>query len=329
MNLRHLRTFVAVADAGGVRRAATRVNLSQPATSRQIHALEAELGVRLFDRIGRRVQLTSEGEDLLQRSRRLLSDAEAIGERARALKSGQTGVLRVGATPQLIESMMVAFLAQYQRRHPGVEIQLTEDGGIRLPTRLERGDVHLATIPEGDERFDSRLLYPIYVLAVMARDHRLRRRAVLDVVDLAGDPLLLLTRAFASREWFYSACQAARIRPRVCFDSAAPQTLIALAAGGHGIAVLPQGVLIPRAKVHAVPLVHRGGANGQMANGRLGSAAVSGSLCPPIYCGTCGVQSTQLSQPRSHAASASHAAAQGIDQVILTGHVGIGSKAAP
>ena len=120
MNLRHLRTFVAIADAGGVRRAATRINLSQPATSRQIHALEAELGVRLFDRIGRRVQLTSEGEDLLQRSRRLLSDAEAIGERARALKSGQTGVLRVGATPQLIESMMVAFLAEYQQRHPGV-----------------------------------------------------------------------------------------------------------------------------------------------------------------------------------------------------------------
>jgi DNA-binding transcriptional LysR family regulator len=258
MNLRHLRTFIAVADSGGVRRAATRINLSQPATSRQIHALETELGVQLFDRIGRRVQLTSEGEDLLPRSRRLLSDAEAIGERARALKSGQTGVLRVGATPQLIESMMVAFLAQYQRRHPGVEIQLTEDGGIRLPMRLERGDVHLATIPEGDERFDSRLLYPIYVLAVMATDHRLRRRAVLDVVDLAADPLLLLTRAFASREWFYSACQAARIKPRVCFDGAVPQTLIALAAGGHGIAVLPQGVLIPRAKVHAVPLVHRG-----------------------------------------------------------------------
>jgi len=244
MNLRHLRTFVAVADAGGVRRAATRINLSQPATSRQIHALEAELGVQLFDRIGRRVQLTSEGEDLLKCSRRLLSDAEAIGERARALKSGHTGVLRVGAPPQLIESMMVAFLAHYQRRHPGVEIQLTADGGSRLPMRLERGDVQLAVIPEGDERFDGRLLYPIYVLAVMAMDHRLRRRAVLDVVDIVGDPLLLLTRGFASREWFHSACQAARIKPRVCFDSAAPQALIALAAGGHGIAVVPQGVLI-------------------------------------------------------------------------------------
>src|SRR5260370_24500070 len=194
MNLRHLRTFVAVADSGGVRRAATRINLSQPATSRQIHALETELGVQLFDRIGRRVQLTSEGEDLLQRCRRLLSEAEAISERARALKSGQTGVLRVGAPPQLIESMMVAFLAHHQRRHPAIAVQLTPAPGGRLPTRLERGDVQLAIIPEGDERFDGRLLYPIYVFAVMANDHRLRRRALLNVVDLICYPLLLLPR---------------------------------------------------------------------------------------------------------------------------------------
>jgi LysR family cyn operon transcriptional activator len=257
MNLRHLRTFVAVADAGGIHKAAARINLSQPATSRQIHDLELELGVQLFDRIGRRIQLTSEGEDLLQRSRRLLSDAEAIGERARALKSGQIGVLRVGAPPQLIESMMVAFLAHYQRRHPDVEIQLTAEGGSHLPMRLERGDVHIAVIPEGDERFDVRLLFPAHVLAVMAKDHRYRRRAVLDVVDLANDPLLLLTRGFASRDWFYSACEVARIRPRVCFDSTVPQTLIALAAAGHGVAIIPQGVLIPRARVHAVPLVYR------------------------------------------------------------------------
>jgi len=258
MNLRHLRTFVGVADAGGLRRAAGRVHLSQPAISRQLHALEAELGVRLFDLIGRRVQLTSAGEDLLQRSRRLLIDAEAIGERARALKSGQTGLLRVGAMPQLIESLMVPFLKRYRRRHPAVEVRLTEDGGVRLPIRLERGDVHLATIPEADERFDSRPLFPIYVLAVMAPDHRLKRRAVLDIVDLAGEPLLLLTRAFASREWFHSACQTARIRPNIVFESAAPQTLVSLAAAGDGIALVPQAVLLSYARVQAVPLVYRG-----------------------------------------------------------------------
>jgi len=69
MDLHQLRTFVAIADAGGVARAAARLNLSQPAASRQIQVLEAELGVLLFDRIGRRVRLTSAGEDLLRRGR--------------------------------------------------------------------------------------------------------------------------------------------------------------------------------------------------------------------------------------------------------------------
>ena len=257
MNFKHLRAFVTIADAGGFARAANRLNLSQPALSRQIHAMESDLNLRLFDRIGRRVQLTSEGEDLLLRCRRLLTEIETVGERARALKSGETGVLRVGATPQWIESMMVDFLAQYRRRRPGVEVHIIEDGGVRLPMRLQRGDIHLAVMPEGDERFNGRLLYPIYLFAVMAKEHPLRRRTVLDVVDLVGAPLLLLTRAFGSREWFHAACQAAHIRPNIAFESAAPQTLIALAAGGHGIAVVPGGVLIPHEKVHAAPLVHR------------------------------------------------------------------------
>jgi LysR family cyn operon transcriptional activator len=258
MNLRHLRTFVAIAEAGGVARAASRLNITQPTASRQIHALEAELDVPLFDRISRRLQLTSEGEDLLQRSRRLLSEAEALGERARALKSGQTGVLRLGATPQLIESLLVDFLAQYQGRHPGVEVHPIEDGGVRLLGRLERGDVHLTITTEGDERFRSRLLYPVYLLAVLPKNHRLSRRAALDVAELADEPLLPLSRGFGSREWLYAACQVAHIRPHVFFDSAAPQTLIALAAGGYGIAVIPAGVLIPRGKVRAVPLLLRG-----------------------------------------------------------------------
>ena len=94
MNLRFLRTFVAIADNAGVARAAARLNLTQSAASRQIQALENELGLRLFARIGRSVRLTREGEDLLERSRRLLSDVAALGERASALKSGEVGVLR-------------------------------------------------------------------------------------------------------------------------------------------------------------------------------------------------------------------------------------------
>src|SRR5262245_65592405 len=109
MNLRHLRALVSIADAGGFARAANRMNLSQPALSRQIRALETELGVSLFDRLGRRVQLTSEGEDLLPRGRRLLTESDSLGERARLLKAGETGIPRDGSTPTVIETKLATF----------------------------------------------------------------------------------------------------------------------------------------------------------------------------------------------------------------------------
>src|SRR5262245_16247463 len=258
MNLRNLRTFVAIADGGGVTSAATRLNMTQPTASRQIDALEDELGVSLFARIGRRLRLTSEGEDLLQRSRRLLADAESLGERARALKKGQTGTLRVGATPQAIESILADFLARYRRRHPGIDVRIVEDGGARLPTRLERGDIHLAIRPEGDERFEHRVLSQTHVLSLMSKPHPLNRRRMLDIKELADRPLLLHSRGFASREWFYAACQVAHMRPQVLLEGTVAQALIALAANGYGIAIVPAGVLLPREKVIAMPLVCRG-----------------------------------------------------------------------
>jgi len=257
MDLGHLRAFAAIVDAGGFARAAAHFNLSQPALSRQIQALEAELGVPLFDRIGRRALLTSEGEDLLRRSRRLLTDADSLGERARALKSGQTGLLRVGATPQVMETVLAGFLPGYRRRHPVVEVHLIEDGGVRLPGRLDRGDFQLGLIVGGDPRFRWRLLGPIYLLAVLPRSHPWGRRATLEIDELVDVPLLLTRREFGSREWFDAACQVAHIRPRVLLESGAPYTLIALAQAGYGVAIVPSNARIPGG-VRAVPILLRG-----------------------------------------------------------------------
>jgi LysR family cyn operon transcriptional activator len=258
MNLRHLRAFALIADTGSFARAALRLHLSQPALSRQIHALEAELGLSLFDRMGRRSHLTAEGEDLLRRSRRLLAEADSLGEHARSLKAGDTGILRIGATPQAIENVMAPFLVQYRRRHPGVEVHLVEDGGARLPGRLERGEVHLTMMPGGSARFVGRLLFPMHVIAALPPAHRLARRSLIEIRELDDAPLLLPQRGFGSREWFDIACDSAQIRPRVLLESAAPHTLVALAAADYAIAILPSNVRLPRDDVRARPLVHRG-----------------------------------------------------------------------
>jgi DNA-binding transcriptional LysR family regulator len=255
VELRHLRYFAAVVDAGGISKAAARLRMTQPALGRQVHDLERELGVPLFHRIGRRVQLTAEGEDLLRRCRALLTDAESLVERSRALVRGTTGVLRVGATPQTLESLVAPFMPRFRRAHPGVEVHFVEDGGPRLLGHVERGAIHLALTAAGDARFDSRALFPAVAMAVMPRGHPLAKQRTVDVAALEGIPLLLLRRDFGTRQWFDAACQARRLAPSVVLESAAPQALVALAAIGYGIAVVPSNVLIAGRGLHLAPVL--------------------------------------------------------------------------
>jgi LysR family cyn operon transcriptional activator len=258
MKLSQLRTFVAIVDNSGVARAASRLGLTQSAASRQVSSLETELGVILFDRVGRRVQLTSEGDDLLKRARKLLADADAFGERAKVLKGGESGTLRVSATPQVIENLLAPFLPSYLRGSPGVEVQLVESGGPQQINELDRGEVQLALMAYGVERFQNRLLYPIHVLAVMSRVHRLRKNATLDISKIADEPLLVLGREFGSRSWFDAACENARITPRIVLESSSPHTLVALAQVGYGISIIPSNIHALPSSLRAVPLSYQG-----------------------------------------------------------------------
>jgi LysR family transcriptional regulator, cyn operon transcriptional activator len=256
MDLQQLRRFVAIVDNGGVSRAAARLNMSQPAATRQIQVLEAGLGVPLFDRIGRRVQLTAEGEDLLRRCRTIIKDVELLQERAQSLRDGEAGVIAIGATPPMIESVLVDFLAGYRKQFPRVDVGIIEDGGAGLISRLEKGEVHLAYIPADGDRWVGRLLYPVHVIAVLARTHPLAADGALEVTALAGEPLLLLRQGFGSRAWFDQACDSAKFHGNVSFQSSSHNALIGLASAGFGIAILPSAVNLP-ATVRAMPLVLR------------------------------------------------------------------------
>ncbi len=258
MNLRALRLFVVTAEVGGIGRASERLHLSQPAASRQLQALESELGIALFARIGRRLRLTPDGEDMLRHARQLLTGADLIADRARALKGGQVGTLKVGATPHVIAGVLAPFLRQYCSRYPGIEVQIVEGGAASQPSRLDSGDIHLAIMPVGDDRFDGRLLYPVHAIAAMADTYRFGRRAVLDVAELRDEPLLVLRREFGSHTWFYAATEIAHFKPRVRLESSAPETLVELAVARYGIAILPSTVAIRVKGLRVLPLVQRG-----------------------------------------------------------------------
>src|SRR3954469_13537434 len=106
MDLKRLRTFVAVVDLGTVSRVALRLRISQSALSRQISDLEYECGFKLFDRIGRRLFLTTRGEQLLGDCRGVLGHMGSLGERIELLKRGDSGVLKLAAPPHTIESVL-------------------------------------------------------------------------------------------------------------------------------------------------------------------------------------------------------------------------------
>jgi LysR family cyn operon transcriptional activator len=262
MNLRHLRTFILIADAGGIAHASNRLHLSMPAASRQLLALEAELNVNLFDRIGRRLHLTPQGADLLERSRHLLAEADSLTDRARALNAGHTGLLRIAAPPQVIEAQFAPFAAKYRRRHPGVEIHLVEDASGNMPRRLERGDVDVAEMAAGDERFFSRLTFPIHALAVVPQGHRLARRPTVEITELSGEPLALLRPEFPMRGWIDAAMNVANVRPKLLLENATPHTLVAVAAAGYAIAIVQSNVPIHYKGVRTIPLIARGASIG-------------------------------------------------------------------
>lgn len=117
MDLRRVRTFVTIAEEGSVSKAALRLHISQPGLSRQIGEFQQELGLKLFDRVGRRLVLTAQGEQLLEECRGLLGHAAALTERARLLRGGDTGVLKVAASPLQIETVFSTFLDQYAQRY--------------------------------------------------------------------------------------------------------------------------------------------------------------------------------------------------------------------
>jgi DNA-binding transcriptional LysR family regulator len=259
MDLKQLSHFVAIAEAGSMALAARRLHVSQPALSRQVRELERFLGVRLFDRIGRRIALAADGREMLTRSRRLLADAESLRERGRALGGGKGGILRIGATPQFLESAMPQLLTLYRRKHPDVEVRLSEGGGDRLIRGVEQGEFHVG-IPalHRVEPLQSVLLYPLRVLAVMSRQHPLAARRLLTVADLESVTLLILGPAFQTRQLFQAACEVARVEPHVLLESQSPQSLIALAAAGHGVAIVPSVVTLNRADIAVAGLVQDG-----------------------------------------------------------------------
>ena len=245
MELRHLRYFVAVAEALNYRRAAESLRVAQPALSRQIMALEADVGARLLNRNTGGVSLTDAGATLLDEARDILERVEMAGVATREAESGRGGRLTIGNLGAISASFLPAALATFRTRFPQVEVNLHE---VALPDQmaaLNAGIIQLAFATARDgvvsSAFESEEVLVSRLALAMGRKHRLARRPVVALGDVADEPILCVgetVRHDRHRKLVAEIFAARGIRLRPIKRVNGYESLVALVAGGHGLSVL-------------------------------------------------------------------------------------------
>lgn len=192
MELRQLRSFVAVAEELHFRRAAERLHLAQPSVSQQMRTLEASLGVRLLERDRRGVVLTAAGAALLDEARDLVARADRAAALAIAVGSGKQGSLRLSLTRSLTGGIAGVIVDAFRSRYPDVDLDLSVGNTVLHVEQLHAGaiDVGFVRPPLGDPGLEELQLAREPLVCVLPKGHRLARRASVTREDVADEPLV-------------------------------------------------------------------------------------------------------------------------------------------
>lgn len=246
MELRHLRSFVAVAEERHFRRAAARLGMTQPPLSMMIQALEQEVGVLLLRRTRRSVELTEAGALFLAEARGVLDRAQRAIKVARDVEQGQAGRLEIGFTGSCaFNPFLWRLFRAFRERHRHVDLVLTEQNTLPLFDAVRAGRLDAAflrpPVGEAEEVVVEPVLDEALVVA-LPRGHRLASEAALPLQALQGETILLRPRPVGTglADAVVSACRDAGFRPLVG-RQAAPQmsSILSLVAAGLGVSIVP------------------------------------------------------------------------------------------
>ncbi len=242
MELRQLTYFIAVAQKLNFTRAAEDLPVSQPGLSQQIRVLENELGVPLFDRVGKRVALTPAGEVLLPHAYHILAAVETARNEVRELSQLGRGTASLGAPPTVSTHLLPGRLTRFRRRYPGLEVTLREAGTASLLRHVEEAQLDLAIVVSDDlppVMECAPVLEEAYVLAVGLM-HPLGQQSSVRLADLSGEAFILFPEGYKLREVTLTSCQRAGFEPKVALDGGAMQSALEFVAAGLGVALVPE-----------------------------------------------------------------------------------------
>jgi DNA-binding transcriptional LysR family regulator len=246
MELRHLRYFIAVADELSFTRAAERLQIAQPPLSQQIQALEAELGVKLFDRKKRPLQLTSAGEAFAEEARSTMVHLEQAVQKTQRIHQGTLGHLTVSFTSSIANGILPDILRSFRQCYPEVKLILREENSaFQLQgLRDRKTDVMFAyqyhEIPEASD-LEVMPLTQEPLVVVLPKKHPLASRSKISFSDLSDEEFIIpLSQVVTGLpEKFYHLCSQANFVPKVAQEAVFMVTILGLVAAEVGISILP------------------------------------------------------------------------------------------
>ena len=240
MELRHLRYFVAVAEEGNISRAAGRLHLTQPALSRQIKALEDEIGLQLLDRRANSMQLTEVGQTLLREAREVLTRADLALQRVRS--AGQRPHLRVGYAPSLTAELLPSAMERFVQIHPRVKVQLYDQSSAEMAEGLQKGalDIILTVISETNKAISWTPLCQQELRLMLNRHHPLARATEVSPQQLHRQPLVLFSQEDYPEYWQQMSAwfKSQQIDAKVAGEYDSFCSLAAAVAAGIGAALV-------------------------------------------------------------------------------------------
>lgn len=246
VELRHLRSFLALAEELHFGRAAARLGIAQPPLSQQIQRLEKLLEIRLVERTSRRVQLTDAGQAFRVEAERVLLGMETAITAARRAGRGEAGELRVAFAATVMFLALPRIIRQFRDQFPGVHLDLRE-----LPTGSQLAGLHAGEIDIGfvrEPRADAALVIETVMREPLRiavnRSHPLAARATLAVRDLATEPFVLFPAELAPglHVQVMKLCRDAGFEPRIVEESRELYTTVSLVEAGVGVSIVPASV---------------------------------------------------------------------------------------
>jgi len=248
MELRHLKYCVAIADEESFSRASIRLRIAQPALSRQIKAIEEEIGVVLFQRLPRGVALTGAGRIFIDEARSVLATVESAVQKARRAQRGEVGLLRIGFTGSAsFNPFVTRAIRDFRRLNPHVEIELVEEATASLLARFNANRLDVAFLRPAPGEVDH--LWSMHVLdeplvVAMPSEHPQAARKRVDLKRLAHEDFILYPRqnGRALFDLIISVCRDVGFSPKLLQIAPQLTSIVNLVATGIGLSIVPASI---------------------------------------------------------------------------------------